>query len=149
LHRFIIRQSLLKNIQQKAHRHNRSKSRFNLCAILLCHYSLEIEFLHEKLGSNQHSSCRASLLTIQQFYCINILPYEIIFVKCLFQNIWNFFVGVLAFSLCSPWKKAKKEKYFAIISDTVPKRYVRIVVVVRGRNFRKSAKSRFCFCFNK
>ena len=39
-------------LSKKAHRHNRSKFRSNLCAVLLCHYSHEIEFLHEKLGSN-------------------------------------------------------------------------------------------------
>ena len=38
---------------------------------------------------------------------------------------------------------------FAIISKTVPKRHVRIVVVFRRKIFSKSAKTRFYFCFNK
>ena len=61
----------------------------------------------------------------------------------------NIFFRWLAFSIFAPWKKAEVKNIFAIIYEIVPKRYMRIVVVVRVRNFRKSAKSRFCFCFNK
>lgn len=46
-------------------------------------------------------------------------------------------------------EEVRGENIFASISEIVPKRYVRIVVVIRGRIFRKSAKSRFSFCFNK
>ena len=50
-------------------------------------YTLEIDFLHEKLGGNQHSGCRVSLLTVQLSYCTNILSYEMVCVKYISKKI--------------------------------------------------------------
>lgn len=82
MHRFIIQKSLLKNfLTEKRTVKPVRDPILTVRYVILPGYSLGIEFLCEERGRNQHSSCRVSLLTIQQFYFVNIISYEFVFVN--------------------------------------------------------------------
>lgn len=75
----MVRNNLFRSYQKK--RTDLIETKSDQPARRTVFYTLEIDFLHEKLGGNQHSGCLVPLLTVQLSCCTNILSCEMDRVK--------------------------------------------------------------------